>query len=1023
MANKIIDELIIKVKQTGAKPTEKAIRSLGDGLEAASAAASAFNEDLDTTVDYLELLEKSATRTATSLSKVRLNFSSASAENSLSSIENSLQTLVEESLETNDLITRLNNNLVKSFDNLANSLGVDLERVQDSIIDVGSAAGKTNDKLDAFDTKVRRVGRGLANQNRQGRNSARTFGDLAKVAGPLPLIYANIAANVFAISEAFRILTEGEQLNRLETVGTILGSQIGTPVQFIATEMQNLTGNTLSYAEALRNASAAASYGFDSTQIEQLTLAARRASVALGVDMQDAMNRVIRGTSKLEIELLDELGITTKLTTAYTKYAQQLGISADSLNSYQQRAALVAEINEQSVEKFGVLDNLLSNGAPWEKFGANAASAWQKFSAEISKMSDFIPEFFNKADEIAMRIEAPRKAAEQLAESMSKADKRGGMIGVMVVAIDKAKELEDNLKRLQAIDLSRGVSQATIVQTIDEINNTKYAIEQLRGIITSKELGVPDLEKADQAYKNLTAAVKGSRSSFDQGLASAKGTQTTYQKLYADVKNMADAYYLLDKVDPGRNSKDRLEALQALGFENESQLRTILATTRAYRDAQAAAASLGLEQAKTRATGLQAGLLDSRITRLNLEEELKIRQDISSALRGISATQEKIAQADADVLDTQNKIRLNDIAILDENYSRLSVAKDIQGALQPELLNKKAQLEVERERLSMLKNIEGSHQRQLEVSTKIKQIQADIASAELQQSLNLMNSGFSDLTSYGTGLDKLTGSLNSLSLSFNQVGQSSMTAAQMTATGLQAFQGMLAYNSAQSVSAIDAQIAAEQKRDGSSEQSLQKIKALEAKKIKEQKKAAQQQILISTAVAVMMAAANPWPLPAIPLMGAAALAGGLAYAQASSAASNQLSSLNAESSAASLTVGTRDNKVDVSGAASKGELSYVRGESGIGNSSSYIPRAAGGVGTPGTGIVLGETGAEVITPLEPVKITSAEDAKSSSGSGSAPLVGVMRIEAFDAQSVIDRASEIYDALEYEASQRGKTLTG
>ena len=73
-------------------------------------------------------------------------------------------------------------------------------------------------------------------------------------------------------------------------------------------------------------ASQASAYGFSPDQVEQFTLAARRASVALGVDLDDAMNRVIRGVSKLEIELLDELGVTVRLTEAYEKYAKQLGV-------------------------------------------------------------------------------------------------------------------------------------------------------------------------------------------------------------------------------------------------------------------------------------------------------------------------------------------------------------------------------------------------------------------------------------------------------------------------------------------------------------------------------------------------------------------------------------------------------------------------------------------------------------------------------------------------------------------------
>ena len=90
--------------------------------------------------------------------------------------------------------------------------------------------------------------------------------------------------------------------------------------------MQEATGYAISFEAAMLKASQASACGFSPDQVEQFTLAARRASVALGVDLDDAMNRVIRGVSKLEIELLDELGVTVRLNEAYDKYAKQLGV-------------------------------------------------------------------------------------------------------------------------------------------------------------------------------------------------------------------------------------------------------------------------------------------------------------------------------------------------------------------------------------------------------------------------------------------------------------------------------------------------------------------------------------------------------------------------------------------------------------------------------------------------------------------------------------------------------------------------
>ncbi|QKN84500.1 pore-forming tail tip protein [Vibrio phage BBMuffin] len=1011
MANKLIEELIIKVKQQGAKPTEKAITGVGEAFDTAKKNVNAFNSASERVPKYLKKIEESADRAAKSMGKVKFTMDSTTIEASLGRIEGSLEALIGESHDLYDAMAKMNNNLITLFQNMSNELGADLERVEDGLIDVRSEAGKTGDALAKLGKGAGKAGRGLGNQNRQGRNGVRTFSDLAKVAGPLPLLYANIAANVFALSEAFRLLTEGEQLNRLEEVGTIIGSKIGTPVQLIAKDMQKLTGYTLSYGESLRNAAAAASYGFDSEQIEQLTMAARRASIALGVDMQDAMNRVIRGTSKLEIELLDELGITTKLTTAYERYAQQLGISANSLNSYQQRAALVNEINSQSVEKFGDLDEMLRNGAPWEVFGANTASAFQTFMQNISEATSFIPKFFNEIEEGSRRIEEPLDNAKKLLESFSMADGRAGQVGILVEANNQIEDLEKRLSVLSQANTS-SFSVAELVNYKDEVRNVRTAIDRLRGLMSTQSLGIDAIKEIDGAYRNLNATVKGSVQSYNTSLASIKGQSTSYEKLYADVNSMKVAYEKLAAVDPGFKAAD---ALKQLGFESKFALDRATELARTYRDTNRELAVFAKTQAETEVQGRYSGKEPEAVKLGLLKEQQNLytkllvdQQRLGASSVATAKTSAQIAKIASQTIDTQ-------VALVDVHTKELDTQTRLNMALQPELLIKKDLLSNEKTRLANLQLIQGTHKEQEQSLNRIKQLENEILAAQVAQSNAMMDSALGNLASFAPGIDQMTSSLNGLAMSFNNMGQSSMTATQMVSSGLNAFQGMLSYSSNQSIQAVDAQIAAEQKRDGKSKESVAKINALEKKKIEQQKKAAKQQILISTAVAVMNAAANPWPVPAIPLMATAALAGGLAYQQASSASSNLVSSASGNTQA-SLTLGDRSNQVDVSQSASRGELAYIRNESGTGSMQSFTPRANGGIGIPGNSLVVGEHGPEVITPLEPIQAYSAEESRAMGGgyTDNRQLV----VQAIDTQSIMDRADDIFDAWDDAAYQRG-----
>ncbi|AUG85234.1 tail length tape measure protein [Vibrio phage Thalassa] len=1015
MANKLIEELIIKVKQQGAKPTEKAITGVGEAFDTAKKNVNAFNSASERVPKYLKKIEESADRAAKSMGKVKFTMDSTTIEASLGRIEGSLEALIGESHDLYDAMAKMNNNLITLFQNMSTELGADLERVEDGLIDVRKESGKTNEALGKVGKGAKKAGRGLANSNRQGRNQARTFADLAKFAGPLPLLYANIAANVFALSEAFRILTEGEQLNRLEEVGKIVGSQIGAPVQFTASKMQELTGQTLSYGEALRNAAAAASYGFDSEQIEQLTMAARRASIALGVDMQDAMNRVIRGTSKLEIELLDELGITTKLTTAYQNYAQKLGVSAQSLNSYQQRAALVNEINAQSIEKFGDLDEMLRDGAPWERFGANAGTAFQTFSKNLASATDGMATFFNDWLFGEKTLSEANTKAQLLGETLSRAfreDTRSGMVGGLVQLRDLTTQYKGELDEVLA-----SMANPKPGQSIDDLSTKagflRSAITRLK--IASQEYSlesVKDLDKADAAYRNLSATVKGSVQSYETSLATIKGQSAAYEKLYSDVENMQKAYYQLKEADP---AFDAAEALTKLGFKSEAAMNSAVKLARTYRDTNRELAVFAKTQAEAEVQGRYSGK-EPEAVKLGLLKEQQLlytkllvdQQRLGASSVATAKTSAEIAKIVSQTIDTQ-------VALVDVHTKELDTQTRLNMALQPELLIKKDLLSNEKTRLANLQLIQGTHKEQEQSLNRIKQLENEILAAQVAQSNAMMDSALGNLASFAPGIDQMTSSINGLAMSFNNMGQSSMTATQMVSSGLNAFQGLLSYSSNQAIQAVDAQIAAEQKRDGKSKESVAKINALEKKKIEQQKKAAKQQILISTAVAVMNAAANPWPVPAIPLMATAALAGGLAYQQASSASSNLVSSASGNTQA-SLTLGDRSNQVDVSQSASRGELAYIRNESGTGSMQSFTPRANGGIGIPGNSLVVGEHGPEVITPLEPIQAYSAEESRAMGGgyTDNRQLV----VQAIDTQSIMDRADDIFNAWDDAAYQRG-----
>jgi len=182
-------------------------------------------------------------------------------------------------------------------------------------------------------------------------------------------------------------------------------------------------------------------------------------------------------------------------------------------------------------------------------------------------------------------------------------------------------------------------------------------------------------------------------------------------------------------------------------------------------------------------------------------------------------------------------------------------------------------------------------------------------------------------------------------------------------------------------SAIDKAIEKEQQLDGKSAESVKRIQEMEKKKTAIQRKAFEQQkkLQIASAIAATASAAAQAfeyakgnPIIGGILAGLIIAAG---MAQVAIIRKQQFQGGGGDAAAPStaLSIGGRSNAVDVSQRASMGEQSYLRGERGVGTSANnFTPGGAmgrKGYANGGDGIVVGERGAEVITPAQPIDIT------------------------------------------------------
>lgn len=1220
MTDKLIRELLIDVKQKGATRTAKSIENVSDALENAAAASELTNEQLGKMPKTLYSIERAADRAAKSLTKMQASRGMAGITKSIDGIGDKLDYLAIQLIEVTDKLEIGFDGVSRSVKTMGNDVAAATEKVQDRLYDTNRALGGTARGFNDTAGAAGRASRAIGNTSGSARGATRDFAAMAKVGGSLPLLYAAIASNIFVLQSAFEQLKLGDQLNRLEKFGVIVGTQTGTPVQSLARSLQEAAGYAISFEEAMRQASSASAYGFDAEQLNKFGLVARRAAAVLGVDMTDALNRVIKGVSKQEIELLDELGVTIRLNDAYADYVKQLnaantGITynINSLTTFQKQQAYANAVIAESTKRFGYLDEVL-RATPWEQFAANADAALRTIQQAAAKYLGPVIDAINtvfytsqasvsaeaaRAQEktnrqidptnvgavalsLAASEEGYNKALDMYKESLDKRNKlksefdkrmeqadfytklairqvgEGIPVGLAAAGASEAnkqfvaetaamglqvtrlgKEVEDSTENLNAwksayqaagaaaakaspefqkqINLQRDTTDpdavydfnSTVLKGLTEqqkaYNQTKKTASDLANDIQNVAQNTDTAAKTSatlaDAIKNIESLSLGTGKSADEyvknlnlGYNTLSEMKTASQALSEYVKltgnetknqlavqqKIADVYNQTKDKEKAQEAGRRLE-LQQLE-EQEAALRRVLQTNQGNKAVEKEIEKIQLEKLKLTNQGMEAQKkvkdytdkilgVDREIALLNdrtmtttqyrlaqLRLELQLEQEkyewyLKQADKQKEAEQSRRAQAQIsrELWEAEKQATATHVSALMDALEVSQTQRNVTG--QSQILTER--LSILQQQLELSK---GNTEEEIKYRNEIyktsaaleqlrkqrdSQMQQQVGSsvgavytpttglsgedkdfADMQNRMASYDQAISKLSELNSEATAVAQSMGNLTNAMIQFSQGSLDTTSMIASGMQTVASMIQYSTSQQVSAIDQAIAAEQKRDGKSEASKAKLKKLEAEKLKIQQDAAKKQIIIQTAVAVMQAAtAVPYPF-SIPLMVAAGLAGALALAQASSASSMSSIADSGADTTSYLTLGERQKNIDVSMSANAGELSYIRGDKGIGGANSFVPRAEGGNMYPGVSYQMGEHGTEVVTPMVPMKATPNDELKTSSNSTSGRPI-ILNISAMDAASFREFASSnsgaLRDAVELALNENGASL--
>lgn len=240
------------------------------------------------------------------------------------------------------------------------------------------------------DKVVADTGKISRNQTRLGQASAsagRSFAAQSQGLGGLVAAYAGAAATSFALEAAFTALSKAARFEQTLNGLNALAATAGESGSTVLKTVKEITKNQLTMAEAAAQANLSLSAGFNLDQITGLSNVALRASRALGRDLSDAMDRVVKGSAKMEAELLDELGIYTKIGPATRAYAAALGVSVGSLTEYQRRQAFANAVIAEGTRKFSMISTSIPTAAETlSAFGAHILDIATKIGGVLANV-------------------------------------------------------------------------------------------------------------------------------------------------------------------------------------------------------------------------------------------------------------------------------------------------------------------------------------------------------------------------------------------------------------------------------------------------------------------------------------------------------------------------------------------------------------------------------------------------------------------------------------------------------------
>lgn len=399
---------------------------------------------------------------------------------------------------------------------------------------------KASEALDKTGKSARTADRNLKGAAQASAGAGKNFAKLSQGAGGLVGAYAALAASLFAVSAAYNFLKRAGDLQALQTGQKAYASATGVALKSLTNDIIAATDAQITFRDAAQAAAIGTAAGLATDQLKQLGKAAKDASIVLGRDVTDSFNRLVRGVTKAEPELLDELGIILRLETATKAYAQQIGKSAKDLTAFERSQAVANDVLAQAEDKYGrILEVTGGSANEFAQLGKAFDDIVMQIQEVVSTVAGPLAKVFTETPALALAsfgllAKGPLKAlgisfgdlavsaeaaAEAATANLDEVKKKAALATNNVEALSKnftglGKSIKNAgasakfLDKIKAGDALSGIDKANIKKSL---NAAKLSVNEF-GIVTKgvfKGVALSMVLEFEKGFLAVDAAEKG----------------------------------------------------------------------------------------------------------------------------------------------------------------------------------------------------------------------------------------------------------------------------------------------------------------------------------------------------------------------------------------------------------------------------------------------------------------------------------------------------------------------------------